>query len=79
MDLSFSPGGDAFRQQVCAFIRDHYPPEMRVKNPYTDLTERLETALTRHPAISGQSGLSLVSWIINIKERSCPLPTKQLK
>jgi hypothetical protein len=40
MDLSFSPNDDAFRQQVRAFIRDHFPPEMRVKNPYTDLTAR---------------------------------------
>jgi hypothetical protein len=40
MDLSFSPDNDAFRQQVRAFIRDHYPPEMRVKSPYTDPTER---------------------------------------
>jgi hypothetical protein len=39
MDLSFSPDDEAFRQQVRAFIRDHYPPEMRVKNPYTDPTE----------------------------------------
>jgi hypothetical protein len=35
MDLSFSPDDNAFRQQVRAFIRDHNPPEMRVKNLYT--------------------------------------------
>jgi len=40
MDLSFSPDDDAFRQQVRAFIRGHYPPEMRVNNPYTDLTKQ---------------------------------------
>ena len=40
MDLNFSPDDDAFRQEVRAFIRDHYPPEMRVANPYTDLTRR---------------------------------------
>ena len=40
VDLSFSPDDDAFREEVRAFIRDHYPPEMRVKTPYTDLTER---------------------------------------
>jgi hypothetical protein len=39
MDRSFSAADEAFRQQVRAFIRDHYPPEMRVKNPYTDPTE----------------------------------------
>ena len=40
MDLSFSPDDDAFREEVRAFIRDHYPPEMLVANSYTDLTER---------------------------------------
>jgi len=40
MDLSLSPDDDAFRQEVRAFIRDHYPTEMRVKNPYTDLTKQ---------------------------------------
>ena len=40
MDLSISPDNEAFRQEVRAFIRDHYPPEMRVANPHTDLTER---------------------------------------
>jgi hypothetical protein len=33
MDLSFSPHDDAFREEVCALIRDHYPPELRVANP----------------------------------------------
>jgi hypothetical protein len=40
MDLSFSPDDDAFRQQVPAFIRDHYSPSCASRNPYTDLTER---------------------------------------
>jgi hypothetical protein len=40
MDLTFSPDDDAFRQEVRAFIRDHYPPEMRVANPHTDLTKQ---------------------------------------
>jgi alkylation response protein AidB-like acyl-CoA dehydrogenase len=40
MDLNFSPHDDAFRQQVRAFIRDHYPLEMRVPNPSTDLTKQ---------------------------------------
>jgi hypothetical protein len=40
MDLSFSPDDEALGQEVRAFIRDHYPPEMRVKNPYTNPTER---------------------------------------
>jgi alkylation response protein AidB-like acyl-CoA dehydrogenase len=40
MDLSFSPDDEAFRQEVRAFIRDHFAPEMRVANPRTDLTER---------------------------------------
>lgn len=31
VDLSFPPDGAAFREEVCAFIRDHYPAEMRVK------------------------------------------------
>jgi hypothetical protein len=33
MDLSFSPQNDAFRQEPRAFIRDHYPAEIRVANP----------------------------------------------
>jgi hypothetical protein len=40
MDLNFSPDDDAFRQEVRAFIRDHYPVEMRVANPHTDLTKQ---------------------------------------
>ena len=40
MDLSFSRDDDAFRQEVRAFIRDHYPSEMRVPNPHTDLTKQ---------------------------------------
>jgi hypothetical protein len=32
MDLSSSPHDDAYRQEVRAFIRDHYAPEMRVPN-----------------------------------------------
>ena len=40
MDLNFSPDDDAFRQEVRAFIRDHYPAEMRVANPHTDLTKQ---------------------------------------
>ena len=33
MDLNFLPDDDAFRREVRAFIRDHYPPKMRVPNP----------------------------------------------
>jgi hypothetical protein len=40
MDLNFSPDDGAFREAIRAFIRDHYPPEMRVANPYTDLTKQ---------------------------------------
>ena len=40
MDLNFSPDDDAFREAIRAFIGDHYPPEMRVANPYTDLTKQ---------------------------------------
>jgi hypothetical protein len=40
MDLNFSPDDDAFREAARAFIREHYPPEMRVANPYTDLTKQ---------------------------------------
>jgi hypothetical protein len=40
MNLTFSPHDDAFRQEVRAFIRDHYPLEMRVPNPSTDLTKQ---------------------------------------
>jgi hypothetical protein len=40
MDLRFSPDDNAFRQQVRAFIRHHYPAELRVQSPYTDPTER---------------------------------------
>jgi hypothetical protein len=36
VDLSFSPDDDAFRDEVRGFIRDHYPAEMRVKNPYSE-------------------------------------------
>lgn len=53
MDLSCSPDDDAFRKEVRAFIRDHYPPEMRVENPYTDLTKRqrlLWHGILRYPA-----------------------------
>ena len=40
MDLSLSPSDDAFRRQLLAFIRERYPPEIRVNTPYTDLIER---------------------------------------
>ncbi len=53
MDLSFSRDDEAFREEVRAFIRDHYPPEIRVKNSYTDLTERqrlLWPGVLRYPA-----------------------------
>ena len=53
MDLSFSPDDEAFRQEVRAFIRDHCAPEMRVKNPYTNPTERqrlLWHGILRYPA-----------------------------
>ena len=40
MDRSFSPDDDAFRKEVRAFIREHYPPELRVANSYTDLTKQ---------------------------------------
>jgi hypothetical protein len=40
MDLSFSPDDDAFRQEVRAFIRDHYPPEMRVAKAHTDVLKQ---------------------------------------
>jgi hypothetical protein len=52
MDLRFSPD-DAFRQQVRAFIRHHYPAELRVQSPYTDPTERqrlLWQGILRYPA-----------------------------
>ena len=56
MDLSFSPDDDAFRQEVRAFIRDHYPPEMRVPNPFTDLTKQQMLpwhGIPRYPAKVG--------------------------
>jgi hypothetical protein len=56
MDLSFSTDDDAFREEVPAFIRDHHPPETRVKNPYTDLTERkrpLWRGILRYAAKAG--------------------------
>ena len=31
--MSFLPDDDVFRQEVRAFIRDQYAPEMRVPNP----------------------------------------------
>jgi alkylation response protein AidB-like acyl-CoA dehydrogenase len=40
MDLNFSLDDDALRQEVRAFLRDHYPAEMRVANPHTDLTKQ---------------------------------------
>jgi alkylation response protein AidB-like acyl-CoA dehydrogenase len=39
MELALSPEDAAFRDEVCAFIKDHYPAEMRVPNPDTDLTK----------------------------------------
>src|SRR5215469_11579938 len=33
MNRRFAPEDDAFRREVRAFIRDHYPREMRVPNP----------------------------------------------
>ena len=53
MDPSFSPDDEAFRQEVRAFIRDHCAPEMRVKNPYTNPTQRqrlLWQGILRYPA-----------------------------
>jgi alkylation response protein AidB-like acyl-CoA dehydrogenase len=39
MELKLSPVDAAFRDEVCAFIADNYPDEMRVPNPETDLTK----------------------------------------
>ena len=39
MALKLSQEDAAFRDEVRAFIRDNYPPEMRVANPETDLTK----------------------------------------
>jgi hypothetical protein len=53
MDLSFSRDDDAFREEVRAFIRDHYPPELRVKNPLYHPNERqrlLWHGILRYPA-----------------------------
>jgi alkylation response protein AidB-like acyl-CoA dehydrogenase len=40
VDLSFSPDDASFRAEVHDFIRDHYPAEMRVANPHSDLTKQ---------------------------------------
>ena len=39
MELALSPEDAAFRDEVRAFIADHYPAEMRVPNPETDLSK----------------------------------------
>jgi alkylation response protein AidB-like acyl-CoA dehydrogenase len=39
MELNLSSEDAAFRDEVRAFIADHYPKEMRVPNPETDLTK----------------------------------------
>jgi hypothetical protein len=46
MDLNFSPDDGAFREAIRAFIRDHYPPEMRVANPYTGPRHKAGTIFT---------------------------------
>jgi len=39
MDLRLTEDEVAFRDEVRTFIADHYPPEMRVANPETDLSK----------------------------------------
>jgi hypothetical protein len=41
---------DAFREAARAFIRGHYPPEMRVKNLYTERQRLLWHGVLRYPA-----------------------------
>src|SRR3546814_17006337 len=49
----------AFREEVCSFIRDHYPHEMRVAAPYEELDK--EQQLLRHRVLNNK-GWSAPQW-----------------
>jgi alkylation response protein AidB-like acyl-CoA dehydrogenase len=59
MKLQFTAQERAFRDEVRAFIRDHYPPELRGKRPGDDLTR--EEYLAWHRILAAR-GWAAPSW-----------------
>jgi alkylation response protein AidB-like acyl-CoA dehydrogenase len=53
MNLHFTPKEQAFREEVRAFIRDHYPAHLRGKRPGDDLTREEYLAWHRILAVKG--------------------------
>jgi alkylation response protein AidB-like acyl-CoA dehydrogenase len=56
MELALSPEDAAFRDEVRAFIADHYPAEIRVANPETDLSK--EQMLLWHRILHGKGWIA---------------------